>query len=297
MNRDLVMKYLNSSSAKQEDFNGKLEQFIQKNKDFKIECLLQLKNSNFDQLEQILDDAYQFKVMLIDILHDLNDRDYFLYQICSFINTWYLFNKILEFEDEKEEVNKNIQTLIENQPVSIQLLRYLYKNPRTEYSSIKKAFKSYNDLETIENILNLICDKNIVYKVSLGNYTVYDLTENSRRWVEKNIMSRVNVSWTGGIIPLKRDNGNTAITLTQSGFIIPVIPKKKFRNIAEIKNVYAGKVQTKDILKLDLKSGMVLQTDILNKYEMVSKTRFEIGLGKDGKNGKFEVAGLLKGTK
>lgn len=294
MNRDWVMKYLNGNCVKEEDFKDILEQVRQKNKDFIIECLLQLKSSNLDQLEQILDDAYQLRAMLTDILQDLSDRDNFLYQICSFINTWNLFNKILEFEDEKEDLNTNMQAILENEPVARELFRYLFNNPRAEYSSINKAFKSYNHLETIENILNIICDKNIVYKISLGNYSVYDLTENSRRWVETNIMDRVRMTWSAGIIPLKKDNGNTNVTLMQSEFIIP---KKKFRNIAEIKNVYVGKVQTQNILIFDSKSGMVLQNDVLKKYETVSKTRFGNGLGKDGKNGKFEVAGLFKCTK
>ena len=296
MNRDLVMKYLNSCGHKEANLKEILEQFTMKNRDFTVEGLLQLKSSNLDQLERILDNAYQLREMLTDVIQELNERDHFFYQICSYINTWNLFNKILEIEDEKEELNANIQMILENTPIAKELLRYLYANPRVEYPKINKKYKLYSDQESISNLLNLFCDKDIVYKVSIGDQTAYDLTENSRRWVEKDSKSRVHMAWSSGVLPVKKDSSNISVAIISPKFIFPKTAEKKYESIAERNNVYVAKKQPQDIVKSSLKSGKILNNSI-NKYNKANQILFVNSWGKDVKNGEFEMAGLFKGFK
>lgn len=296
MNRDLVMKYLNSCDHKEANLKEILEQFTMKNRDFTVEGLLQLKSSNLDQLERILDNAYQLREMLTDVIQELNERDHLFYQICSYINTWNLFNKILEIEDEKEELNANIQMILESTPIAKELLRYLYENPRVEYSKINQKYKFYSDQEFISNFLDLICDKDIVYKVSIGDQTAYDLTENSRRWVEKNIKSRVQMAWAAGVLPVKKDSSNISTAIISTKFIFPKMTEKKYEHIVERNNVFVAKKQPKDRLKSSLKSGKILNNSI-NKYNKANQILFVNSWGKDVKNGEFEMAGLFKGFK
>lgn len=196
MKREMVMKYLNSECTRGKDFEAVLKQFKQQNNDFMVECLLQLKSSNLDQMEQILNDARQQRMVLTDVLQDLNDRDCFFYQICCFINTWNLFNKILEIEDEKQETNKDIKTILANELAAREVLIYLYHHPRAKDSDINETLTNRYNLDVVENTLNVLCDSDIVYKTSIGNDAIYELTENARRWVEKNIDTGTAVTWT-----------------------------------------------------------------------------------------------------
>lgn len=295
MDRELIMKYLNSNT-KQQDFKDILEQFTQKNKDFLVECLLQLKNSNLDQLEQLLDDTYQFRVLLTDILQDLSDRDHFFYQICSYINTWNVFNKILEIEEEKENLNTTMLMILDAEPFARELLSYLYHNPGVEHSNINKAFY-YHNAEVIENILNIICDKNIVYKTSIGNYAAYDLTENSRRWVEKNIETRVYKAWSAEMLPSKEENDSITVTIKPTKFPVLTVTQKKLESIVAMDNVYKAKVQPQGIFKFNLINTIVFPNNITKKYERLNKKQFRNNLGKEVNYGEFEMAGFSKYTK
>lgn len=290
MDRELIMKYLNSST-KEEDFKDILDQSAQKNKDFIIECLLQLKSSNFDQLEQLLDDTYQLRELLTDILQNLSDRDLFFYQICSYINTWNVFNKILEIEVEKENLNTTMLMILDMEPFARELLRYLYRNPGAERSNINKAFY-YHSTEFIENILNIICDKNIVYKTSIGNYAVYDLTENSRRWVEKNIENRIYKAWSAEI-PSKTESNNITVTVKPTNFPISSVTKETFGSVVGINHVCTTTVQPQEIFKFSLENDIVFPNSTKEKYKKLNKMQFE----KESKHGEFEMAGPFKHTK
>lgn len=290
MDRELIMKYLNSST-KEDDFKDILEQSAQKNKDFIIECLLQLKSSNLDQLEQLLDDTYQLRELLTDILQNLSDRDRFFYQICSYINTWNVFNKILEIEEEKENLNTTMLMILDMEPFARELLRYLYHNPGAERSNINKAFY-YHSTEFIENILNIICDKNIVYKTSIGNYAVYDLTENSRRWVEKNIENRIYKAWSAEI-PSKTESNNITVTVKPTNFPISSVTKETFGSVVGINHVYTTTVQPQEIFKFSLENDIVFPNSTKEKYKKLNKMQFE----KESKHGAFEMAGPFKHTK
>jgi len=290
MDRELIMKYLNSST-KEEDFKDILEQSTQKNKDFIIECLLQLKSSNLDQLEQLLDDTYQLRELLTDILQNLSDRDRFFYQICSYINTWNVFNKILEIEEEKENLNTTMLMILEAEPFARELLHYLYHNPGAERSNINKAFY-YHSTEFIENILNIICDKNIVYKTSIGNYAVYDLTEDSRRWVEKNIENRVYKAWPAEM-PSKTESNSITVTVKPTNFPISSVTKETFGSVVGINHVCTTTVQPQEIFKFNLGNDIVFPSSTKEKYEKLNKMQFE----KESKHGEFEMAGSFKHTK
>lgn len=291
MDRELIMKYLNSNT-KQQDFKDILEQFTQKNKDFLVECLLQLKNSNLDQLEQLLDDTYQFRVLLTDILQDLSDRDHFFYQICSYINTWNVFNKILEIEEEKENLNTTMLMILDAEPFARELLSYLYHNPGVEHSNINKAFY-YHNAEVIENILNIICDKNIVYKTSIGNYAAYDLTENSRRWVEKNIENRVYKAWSAEMLPSKEENDSITVTIKPTKFPVSSVTKETFGSVIGINHVCTTTVQPQEVFKFSLENDTVFPNSTIKKFEKLNKMQFE----KESKHGESEMAGSFKHTK
>lgn len=149
---------------------------------FLIELLLYLKRNNLDQIEQMLDDERQFKTVLADSVLGLKVRDQIFYQICSYINIWNLFNKILEIEDEKERTNKKFQTLIAQMPVIKRILFYLYHNPRDDCLNVSKAI-GYNQSATME-MLDWLCDQDIIYKTSIGDKAVFDLTEYSQIWLD-----------------------------------------------------------------------------------------------------------------
>lgn len=291
MDRELIMKYLNSNT-KQQDFKDILEQFTQKNKDFLVECLLQLKNSNLDQLEQLLDDTYQFRVLLTDILQDLSDRDHFFYQICSYINTWNVFNKILEIEEEKENLNTTMLMILDAEPFARELLSYLYHNPGVEHSNINKAFY-YHNAEVIENMLNIICDKNIVYKTSIGNYAAYDLTENSRRWIEKNIENRVYKAWSAEMLPSKEGNDSITVTIKPTKFPVSSVTKETFGSVIGINHVCTTTVQPQEVFKFSLENDTVFPNSTIKKFEKLNKMQFE----KESKHGESEMAGSFKHTK
>lgn len=75
-----------------------LGQFNDINNNFFIELLMHLKSNNLDQVEQVLAEGHHLRIMITDILDKLDERDQFIYQLCKYINTWNLFNKILEIE-------------------------------------------------------------------------------------------------------------------------------------------------------------------------------------------------------
>lgn len=282
MNRDLVMKYLNSSCAKEEDFRVVLEQFKQKNKDFIVECLLQLKSGNLDQLEQILNDEYQLKAMLTDVLNDLGDRDHFFYQICSYVTTWNLINKILEFEDEKESINKDIQTILVSEPAAREILIYLYNNPRAKDSSVNKALK-YSYHGAVVNALTALCDKDIVYKTAIKKEAFYDLTENGRAWIEKNIDIV-----TKDLLPFE------TIVPTRSKYIVPIV-------FTGGTCVGTAAMQCTSKYKLDglfLKDSFVCCLGDKVKYDFVNKIRSKFNYKKEDDTLEQDaLAGLPKHVK
>lgn len=185
MERDKIIENLHNDRVNVKETKQMLEQFKERNNNFLIELLLHLKNNNLDQMEQILDDERQFRTTVTDILIELDGRDQFFSQLCRYISIWNLFHKILEVEDEKERINREIQTIITRTPVARRVLSYLYDNPRNNCLNISKEVRY--DQSIIADILDLFCEKDIVYKLSIGDKAVYDLTEQGRIWVDKHI--------------------------------------------------------------------------------------------------------------
>lgn len=187
METDKILEYLCSDCVNVREARNMLEQFKDKNNNFLIELLLYLKRNNLDQIEQMLDGERQFRTVLTDSVLGLTVRDQIFYQICSYINIWNLFNKILEIEDEKDRTNKKIQTLITQMPVIKRILFYLYHNPRDNSLNVSKAI-GYNQNATM-GMLDLLCDQDIIYKISIGDTSVFDLTEHSQIWLDMNSSS------------------------------------------------------------------------------------------------------------
>lgn len=99
MLHEKIIEYLQKNNT-QKDYEAMLGQFKDINNNLFIELLMHLKSNNFDKMEQVLADGHQFRIIVTDILDKLDERDQFLYQLCKYISTWNLFNKILEIESK-----------------------------------------------------------------------------------------------------------------------------------------------------------------------------------------------------
>jgi len=183
MNEKKVLELLNKNDLEEQEWEIALEQIKDKNKYFLVEMLMLLKNDELDKIEQELENERQFRVELTSLLNVVGKRYQFYHQISVFVNTWNIFNKILEVENEKELINKEIQTLFVNMPVVRNLMNYLYRNLRVERDQVKKEL-GYNESEINLNT-NLMYEKGIIYKTSVKNKVMYDLTENGRQWIKK----------------------------------------------------------------------------------------------------------------
>lgn len=157
------------------------------NKVFAADMLLAFQNRDMDKIAEKLEKERVLRSAITEWVQAQEYDEQVSVCLGGYMNTWNLFNKILQIEDERNRTSVRMMHTIGRKSVEKKLLLYVYDHPQARCADVVKCtgVSKYR----VSKIMDKLADNYIVYKVNMGSKTFYDLTESAKRWLDEHIVS------------------------------------------------------------------------------------------------------------